>query len=76
MLRMDRVCFVRLCNLLKNLGGLTNSKHVRIREKVAMFFTVLVHHTKNMDCLGVIDRTHIDVQVPTIDKARYKNRKG
>ncbi|KAL8510292.1 hypothetical protein ACS0TY_017194 [Phlomoides rotata] len=27
-------------------------------------------------CLGVLDKTHIDVQVPTIDKVTYKNRKG
>ncbi|KAL8501446.1 hypothetical protein ACS0TY_020832 [Phlomoides rotata] len=124
MLRMDRVTFVRLCNLLQNLAGLRNSKHVSIGEKVAMFFTVLAHHTKNMavkfqfirsgqtvskhfhsilrsvlklhslllvqpqpvpndssdlrwkkftGCLGTLDGTHIDVQVPTIDKARYMN---
>ncbi|KAL8474223.1 hypothetical protein ACS0TY_030881 [Phlomoides rotata] len=127
MLRMDRVTFVRLCNLLQNLAGLRNSKHVSIGEKVAMFFIVLAHHTKNMavkfqfirsgqtvskhfhsvlcfvlklhslllvqpqpvpddssdprwqkftGCLGALDGTHIDVQVPTIDKARYRNRKG
>ncbi|KAL8511658.1 hypothetical protein ACS0TY_018171 [Phlomoides rotata] len=46
-LRIDRVCFVRICNLLKKLGGLRNSKHVSIREKVAIFFTVVAHHTKN-----------------------------
>ncbi|KAL8461024.1 hypothetical protein ACS0TY_032489 [Phlomoides rotata] len=45
--RMDRVAFDRLCSLLHTLGGLPNSKYVSVQEKVAMFFTVLSHHTKN-----------------------------
>ncbi|KAL8498652.1 hypothetical protein ACS0TY_021842 [Phlomoides rotata] len=127
MLRMDRVSFVRLCNLLQNIGGLRNSTHVTIQEKVAMFLTILAHHTKNMSvkfqftrsgqtvskhfhavlksvlklhslflvqpqpvpddctdprwqkfkgCLGALDGTYIDVHVPTLDQARYRNRKG
>ncbi|KAL8518990.1 hypothetical protein ACS0TY_010081 [Phlomoides rotata] len=46
-LRMDRISFVRLCELLGTLGGLSNSKHVSVQEKVAMFLSVLSHHTKN-----------------------------
>ncbi|KAL8532950.1 hypothetical protein ACS0TY_009274 [Phlomoides rotata] len=47
MLRMDRLAFSRLCNLLQDLGGLTNSKYVNVQEKVAMFLSILAHHTKN-----------------------------
>ncbi|KAL8489563.1 hypothetical protein ACS0TY_025467 [Phlomoides rotata] len=44
---MDRLAFSRLCSLLQDLGGLTNSKYVNVQEKVAMFFSILAHHTKN-----------------------------
>ncbi|KAL8486584.1 hypothetical protein ACS0TY_023318 [Phlomoides rotata] len=47
MLRMDRLAFVRLCTLLQSVGGLRNSRHVSIQEKVAMIFTILAHHTNN-----------------------------
>ncbi|KAL8554316.1 hypothetical protein ACS0TY_002486 [Phlomoides rotata] len=47
MLRMDRVTFIRLCNIIQSLGGLKNSKYITTQEKVAMFFSVLAHHTKN-----------------------------
>ncbi|KAL8501368.1 hypothetical protein ACS0TY_020783 [Phlomoides rotata] len=46
-LRMDRVTFSRFCNLLQTSGGLTNSKHVTVKEKVAIFLCILAHHTKN-----------------------------
>ncbi|KAL8497843.1 hypothetical protein ACS0TY_021259 [Phlomoides rotata] len=126
-LRMDRVAFARLCSLLHTLGGLRNSKYVSVQEKVAMFLTVLSHHTKNRSikfqfkrsghtvskyfhhvlqsvlklhqlflvqpdpvpedspdprwqdfkgCLGALDGTYIDARVPTVDQARYRNRKG
>lgn len=46
-LKMSRDAFSRLCYLLENEGGLTDSRHVRIHEKVAMFLSVLGHHRKN-----------------------------
>lgn len=46
-LKMSRNAFSRLCYLLENVGGLTDSRHVRIHEKVAMFLSVLGHHRKN-----------------------------
>ncbi|KAL8531311.1 hypothetical protein ACS0TY_008074 [Phlomoides rotata] len=127
MLRMDRRAFARLCHILSNVGGLKNSKHVTVKEKVAMFLYILAHHTKNRavkfqfkrsgqtiskhfhgvlqsviklhslflqkplpvpddstdprwgkfkGCLGALDGTYIDVLVPTVDKGRYRNRKG
>ncbi|KAL8497093.1 hypothetical protein ACS0TY_020681 [Phlomoides rotata] len=61
MLRMDRVRFIRLCNLLHTVGGLGNSKYVTVQEK---------------GCLGALDGTYIDVHVPTSEKGRYRNQKG
>ncbi|KAL8512771.1 hypothetical protein ACS0TY_019050 [Phlomoides rotata] len=46
-LRMDRAAFGGLCDLLQTIGGLRNSKYVSVQEKVAMFFSILAHHTKN-----------------------------
>ncbi|KAL8524625.1 hypothetical protein ACS0TY_014285 [Phlomoides rotata] len=60
-LRMDRNNFYRLCYLLKHIGGLTDSKYINVYEK---------------GCLGALDGTYIDVHVPSIDKGRYRNRKG
>ncbi|KAL8479004.1 hypothetical protein ACS0TY_030774 [Phlomoides rotata] len=47
MLRIDRIAFARLCSLLETLGGLTDSRNINVQEKVAMFLTILSHHTKN-----------------------------
>ncbi|KAL8501866.1 hypothetical protein ACS0TY_021105 [Phlomoides rotata] len=46
-LRMDRNSFGCLCELLGTLGGISNSKHMSVQEKVATFLSVLAHHTKN-----------------------------
>ncbi|XP_057797982.1 uncharacterized protein LOC131014077 [Salvia miltiorrhiza] len=46
-LRMDRNTFGRLSNLLRVLGGLTDSRFVTVEEHVAMFLSVLAHHKKN-----------------------------
>lgn len=46
-LRMDRLAFSRLCDLLQILGGLTNFRFVTIQEKVAIFLSILAHHSKN-----------------------------
>ncbi|KAL8476598.1 hypothetical protein ACS0TY_029046 [Phlomoides rotata] len=46
-LRMDRAAFHRLCQLLYDLGGLRNSRYVNVQEKVAVFLSILAHHTKN-----------------------------
>ncbi|XP_073032457.1 uncharacterized protein [Primulina eburnea] len=126
-LRMNRNAFGRLCYLLMHIGGLTDSRYVRVQEKVAMFLSVLAHHKKNRvtrhdymrsgqtvslhfhevmrallklytlllvkptpvdetcdsepwkwfeGCLGALDGTHIGVHVRSIDKAKYRTRKG
>ncbi|KAL8482993.1 hypothetical protein ACS0TY_025885 [Phlomoides rotata] len=46
-LRMNIDCFNRLCFLLENVGGLSLTRNVTIAEQVAMFLSVLSHHTKN-----------------------------
>lgn len=44
---MDRNTFGRLCVLLRNLGSLSDGKFVSVEEQMAMFLSVLSHHTKN-----------------------------
>ncbi|KAL8510215.1 hypothetical protein ACS0TY_017145 [Phlomoides rotata] len=46
-LRMDRATFHKLCFMLQSVGGLKTSRRVTVTEKVAMFLSVLAHHTKN-----------------------------
>ncbi|KAG8371301.1 hypothetical protein BUALT_Bualt13G0073500 [Buddleja alternifolia] len=46
-LRMNRNAFGRLCYLLEHVGGLIDSRHVNIPEKVCMFLSTLAHHKKN-----------------------------
>ncbi|CAL5351342.1 unnamed protein product [Camellia sinensis] len=45
-LRMNRHTFMRLCALIRT-KGMSDSKHVVLEEKVAMFLSVLGHHHKN-----------------------------
>ncbi|KAG8391110.1 hypothetical protein BUALT_Bualt01G0153900 [Buddleja alternifolia] len=47
-LRMDMSSFTRLCYLLHNVGGLSDSKYVRVEEKACFFLSVLAHHKKNV----------------------------
>ncbi|KAH7839473.1 hypothetical protein Vadar_004600 [Vaccinium darrowii] len=46
-LRMDRMCFMRLCNLVQTVGGLSHSRSVCLEEKVAMFLRTIGHYHKN-----------------------------
>ncbi|KAG8372665.1 hypothetical protein BUALT_Bualt12G0090200 [Buddleja alternifolia] len=46
-LRMDMSSFSRLCYLLQHVGGLRDSKYVRIDEKVCFILSVLSHHKMN-----------------------------
>lgn len=45
-LRMNRNAFAKLCYLTTHVGGLVESRYVRIEEKVTMFLSVLAHHKK------------------------------
>ncbi|KAL8479171.1 hypothetical protein ACS0TY_026146 [Phlomoides rotata] len=46
-LRMDRATFHKLCFILQSVCGLKSSMRVCVSEKVAMFLSILSHHTKN-----------------------------
>ncbi|KAL8536393.1 hypothetical protein ACS0TY_011854 [Phlomoides rotata] len=85
---------------IQNMADLVqSSKYINVYEKVAMFLSILVHHSKNRcvkfqfkrlgqivskqfhsvlrsGCLGALDRTYINVHVPSIDKGCYRNHKG
>ncbi|KAL8504180.1 hypothetical protein ACS0TY_022783 [Phlomoides rotata] len=56
-IRMNSDCFNRLCFLLQNLGGLSSTRNVSISEQVAIFLTVLSHHTKNRVVKHSFDRS-------------------
>ncbi|KAL8527143.1 hypothetical protein ACS0TY_005134 [Phlomoides rotata] len=45
-LRMNRSTFNRLCYLLRQSGGLSDSRYVSVGEQVALFLSVLSHHSK------------------------------
>ncbi|GJR65472.1 ALP1-like protein [Tanacetum coccineum] len=45
--RMNKIAFSKLCNLLETRGGLCNSKHMLVDEQVAMFLHTLAHNEKN-----------------------------
>ncbi|KAL6578898.1 hypothetical protein OROMI_009114 [Orobanche minor] len=47
-LRMDRNAFGRLCQILRNAGGLEDEKYVSVTEQVALFLHILAHHKKNV----------------------------
>ncbi|KAG8378459.1 hypothetical protein BUALT_Bualt08G0139400 [Buddleja alternifolia] len=46
-LKMNMSTFGRLCYLLQHIGGLRDSKYVRIDQKVCFFLFVLSYHKKN-----------------------------
>ncbi|KAL8531840.1 hypothetical protein ACS0TY_008443 [Phlomoides rotata] len=45
-LRMDRATFHMLCFILQSVCGLKASRRACVSEKVAMFLSILAHHTK------------------------------
>lgn len=46
-LRMSRNCFGVLCELLRTLGGVTNTRNTTVEAQVAMFLHILAGHFKN-----------------------------
>ncbi|KAH1073923.1 hypothetical protein J1N35_026251 [Gossypium stocksii] len=125
--RMNRIAFFKLCEMLQTLGGLKSSRNMLVDEQMAMFLHIISHHLKNRvikhhfnrsgetvsrsfhnvlnavirlqdvlfkkaepitanstdpmwkwfkNCLGALDGTHIKIRVPTVDKPRYRMRKG
>ncbi|KAL8471310.1 hypothetical protein ACS0TY_028821 [Phlomoides rotata] len=45
-LRLNREAFNRLCYLLRHMGGLVDGRYVTVGEQVALFLSVLSHHSK------------------------------
>ena len=46
-LRVNRQTFNIICEMLKEIGGLTRTKNMSLDEIVAMFLYTLAHHKKN-----------------------------
>lgn len=46
-LRMSRICFTKLCNMLETLSGLRASRYVNIDEQVAIFLHIHAYNVKN-----------------------------
>lgn len=45
-LRMNRQSFARLCFLVETSGGLKTGRNSSVAEQVAMFLSIIAHHTK------------------------------
>ncbi|KAL8503157.1 hypothetical protein ACS0TY_022049 [Phlomoides rotata] len=45
-LRLNREAFNRLCYLLRHMGKLVDGRYVTVDEQVALFLSVLSHHSK------------------------------
>nr|XP_051228523.1 protein ALP1-like [Lolium perenne] len=46
-LRMDRHCFQVLCSLVREIGGVKDSRNMSVDEMVAMLLHILAHDEKN-----------------------------
>ncbi|XP_022026782.1 protein ALP1-like [Helianthus annuus] len=46
-IRMNRSCFIKLCDMLKEFGELRSSKNMDIDEQVAIFLHIIAHNVKN-----------------------------
>ncbi|MFQ6640391.1 hypothetical protein Gotur_016726 [Gossypium turneri] len=76
--RMNRIVFFKLCDMLQTLGGLKSSRNMLVDEQAE---PITANSTDPKwkwfkNCLGALDGTHIKIRVPTIDKPRYRTRKG
>ncbi|PPD96280.1 hypothetical protein GOBAR_DD06684 [Gossypium barbadense] len=45
--RMNRISFFKLCEMLQTLGGLKSSRNMLVDEQVEMFLHIISHHLKN-----------------------------
>ncbi|PPD99267.1 hypothetical protein GOBAR_DD03700 [Gossypium barbadense] len=77
--RMNRIAFFKLCEMLQTLGGLKSSRNMLVDEQVAE--PIRANSTDPRwkwfkNCLGTLDGIHIKIRVPTVNKPRYQTRKG
>ncbi|KAF3445904.1 hypothetical protein FNV43_RR11081 [Rhamnella rubrinervis] len=72
------------CAMIRQDGHVKKDGLVTIEEQVCIFLQILAHHAKNLQIrrdnkqnyLGALDETYIKVNVPEIDKSRYRTRNG
>ncbi|MFQ6663539.1 hypothetical protein Gotur_031032 [Gossypium turneri] len=72
--RINRITFSKLCEMLQTLWGLKLSMNMLVDEQAE---PIAANSTdprwkwfKNY--LGALDRTHIKIRIPTVDKPRYR----
>ncbi|KAJ9558637.1 hypothetical protein OSB04_013251 [Centaurea solstitialis] len=46
-IRMTRLCFKKLCDMLETYGGLRTNRFISIEEQVAIFLHIVAHNVKN-----------------------------
>ncbi|MFQ6667780.1 hypothetical protein Gotur_033681 [Gossypium turneri] len=72
--RMNRIAFFKLCEMLQTLGGLKSSRNMLADEQAEPITTNSTDPRwkwfKNY--LRALDGTHIKIRVPTVDKPRYR----
>ncbi|KAL0552251.1 hypothetical protein IC582_011357 [Cucumis melo] len=69
---MDRQTFAILCNLLRNVAGLSSTEIVDVEKMVAMFLHVLAHDVKNR----VIQREFVRSRYYYLCDTGYPNAEG
>ncbi|MFQ6649376.1 hypothetical protein Gotur_023432 [Gossypium turneri] len=76
--RMNRIIFFKLCEMLQTLGGLKSSRDMLVDEQAEPITVNFIDPRWKWfkNCLGALDGTHIKIRVPTIDNPRYRTRKG
>ncbi|MFQ6624230.1 hypothetical protein Gotur_004529 [Gossypium turneri] len=72
--RMNRITFLTLCEMLQTLGGLKSSRNMLVYEQAK---PITANSTDPKwkwfkNCLGALDETHIKIRVPKVDKPRYQ----
>ncbi|XP_074303610.1 uncharacterized protein LOC141638062 [Silene latifolia] len=85
---MDKFTFDVLCGFIRSHGLLNESKNMFLEERVVIFLNILAHdqkqrmlvrrlkRSKETNCLGALDETHIMLKVPVHEKPKYRTRKG
>ncbi|MFQ6631184.1 hypothetical protein Gotur_009976 [Gossypium turneri] len=71
--RVNRITFFKLCEMLQTLGGIKSSSNMLVDEKANPVTTNSTDPRWKWfkNCLGVLDGTHIKIRVTTVDKPRY-----
>ncbi|MFQ6649377.1 hypothetical protein Gotur_023432 [Gossypium turneri] len=72
--RMNRIIFFKLCEMLQTLGGLKSSRDMLVDEQAEPITVNFIDPRWKWfkNCLGALDGTHIKIRVPTIDNPRYR----